>query len=59
MYQSDFTKFMDAFLTQHPEVVSQRETLRLTLWDRTVDPEDLQRWNASRVAQKPYVYQAD
>jgi hypothetical protein len=59
MYQSDFTKFMTTFLAQHPEVEPQREQLRLTLWDRQLDLDDQRRWQASRVAQKPYVYQPD
>jgi hypothetical protein len=59
MFQSDFTKFINAYLEQHPEVSAQRQDLRLTLWDRTVDIDAQRRWNASRVPQKPYVYQPD
>lgn len=59
MYQSEFTQFISSFLQQHPEVETQRQALRLTWWDRQVDPDDQRRWKASRVPQKPYVYQAD
>ncbi|OWY40994.1 DUF3460 domain-containing protein [Xenophilus sp. AP218F] len=59
MYQSEFTKFMDGFLAEHPEVDSERRELRLTLWDRQPDLDDQRRWKESRVPQKPYVYQPD
>ncbi|QEL57376.1 DUF3460 family protein [Chromobacterium paludis] len=59
MYQSEFTKFMNGFLEQHPEVDSQRRELRLTLWDREVSLDDQRRWKESRVPQKPYVYQPE
>lgn len=59
MYQSDFTKFINGFLDQHPEVDSQRRELRLTLWDRQPNLDDRRRWDESRVPQKPYVYQPE
>ncbi|MDC7689504.1 DUF3460 family protein [Vogesella indigofera] len=59
MYQSEFTQFMNDFLAKNPQVESERRELRLTWWDRKLDLEDLRRWNASRVPQKPYVYQPD
>ncbi|MNT25995.1 hypothetical protein D3C72_1615420 [compost metagenome] len=59
MYQSEFTQFMNDFLAKNPQVESERRELRLTWWDRKLDLEDLRRWNASKVPQKPYVYQAD
>jgi len=59
MYQSDFTRFMNAYLEQHPELEPQREANRLTWWDRQVDFDDLRRWEASKVPQKPYVYQPE
>jgi hypothetical protein len=59
MYQSDFTRFMNDFLQQHPEVDAQRRELRLTWWDRKLDLDDLRRWREAKVAQKPYVYQPD
>ncbi|GGX86844.1 hypothetical protein ACG97_07090 [Vogesella sp. EB] len=59
MYQSEFTQFMNDFLAKNPQVESERRELRLTWWDRKLDLEDLRRWNASKVPQKPYVYQPD
>ncbi|KMN37824.1 MULTISPECIES: DUF3460 family protein [Chromobacterium] len=59
MYQSDFTKFINGFLDQHPEVDSERRELRLTLWDRQPNLDDRRRWDESRVPQKPYVYQPE
>ncbi|GGY09606.1 DUF3460 family protein [Paludibacterium paludis] len=59
MYQSDFTRFMNAFLDENPKVETERRELRLTWWDRQVDLDDQRRWKESRVAQKPYVYQPD
>lgn len=59
MYQSEFTQFMNDFLAKNPQVESERRELRLTWWDRKLDLEDLRRWNASNVPQKPYVYQPD
>jgi hypothetical protein len=59
MYQSDFTKFMNDYLQNNPQVESQRQELRLTWWDRKLDLDDLRRWSESRVAQKSYVYQPD
>ncbi|GHD75229.1 DUF3460 family protein [Vogesella fluminis] len=59
MYQSEFTRFMNDFLAKNPQVESERRELRLTWWDRKLDLEDLRRWNASKVPQKPYVYQPD
>ncbi|MDC7713386.1 DUF3460 family protein [Vogesella sp. LYT5W] len=59
MYQSEFTQFMNDFLAKNPQVDSERRELRLTWWDRKLDLEDLRRWNASKVPQKPYVYQPD
>ncbi|POZ63108.1 DUF3460 family protein [Chromobacterium alticapitis] len=59
MYQSEFTKFMNGFLEQHPEVDSERRELRLTLWDREVSLDDQRRWKESSVPQKPYVYQPE
>lgn len=59
MYQSDFTKFMNEYLEKNPQVDSERRELRLTWWDREVSLDDQARWKASRVPQKPYVYQPE
>ncbi|KZE34352.1 hypothetical protein AVW16_06545 [Crenobacter luteus] len=59
MYQSDFTRFMNGFLEQNPQVDSQRRELRLTWWDRKLDLDEQRRFKEARVPQKPYVYQPD
>lgn len=59
MYQSEFTQFMNDYLTKNPQVDTERRELRLTWWDRKLDLDDLRRWKDSKVAQKPYVYQPD
>lgn len=59
MYQSDFTKFMNEYLEKNPQVDTERRELRLTWWDREVSLDDQARWKASRVPQKPYVYQPE
>lgn len=59
MYQSDFTAFMNGFLEKNPSVDAERRELRLTWWERKLDLDDLRRWKASRVPQKPYVYQPE
>lgn len=59
MYQSDFTRFMNDYLRQHPEVEEERRALRLTWWDRKVDLDDQRRWKEANVPQKPYVYQPE
>lgn len=59
MYESDFTRFMNEFLAQNPHINEQRRQNRLTWWDRTIDRDEQTRFNASRVKQKPYVYQTN
>lgn len=59
MYQSDFTRFINGFLEQNPQVDSQRRELRLTWWDRKLDLDEQRRFKEARVPQKPYVYQPD
>lgn len=59
MYQSEFTRFINGFLQQHPEVNTERRELRLTWWDRQVDLDALARYREAKVPQKPYVYQPE
>jgi hypothetical protein len=59
-YVSEFTQFMNGFLADHPQVAQSRVEGRALLWDKTpVDLDERARADASRVAQKPYPYQAD
>lgn len=36
-YVSDFTRFMDRFLAEHPEVVADQQRGWRIYWDKTVD----------------------
>ncbi|KAF7598625.1 MAG: DUF3460 domain-containing protein [Candidatus Dactylopiibacterium carminicum] len=58
-YVSEFTKFMNDWLTQHPEQQQERRDGRALWWDKPQDPALQQEPLASRVAQKPYPYQVD
>ena len=60
MYESDLTKFMRQFLAEHPEEVESQRTGRAIWWDKR--PKELAEervMDNSRVAQSPYVYDAD
>lgn len=59
IYQSEFTKFMNGYLEQNPEVETERRELRLTWWDKKVDFEEQRRFKEARIQQKPYVYQPE
>lgn len=58
-YESEYTKFMRAWLEQHPEELETQKSGRALWWDRGVrDPAEQQRLAAARVAQQPYYYDA-
>ncbi|MCG9057900.1 DUF3460 family protein [Laribacter hongkongensis] len=59
MYQSDYTRFMNEFLEQNPQVQAERLKLRQTWWDRPQDLDELACFAASRVPPRPYAYQPD
>ena len=59
MYQSDYTRFMNEFLEQNPQIQAERLKLRQTWGDRPQDQDDLARFAASRVPPRPYAYQPD
>lgn len=59
-YVSEFTKFMNGWLEQHPEELQVRKEGRALWWDKPQDPATQESNQAARVAQKPYPYfQAD
>jgi len=58
-YVSDFTQFMNGYLQQHPDVAQGQVEGRALLWDKQVDRDFQRDAQASRVKQKPYVYQAE
>jgi hypothetical protein len=55
---SDATQFINQLKAQRPELDAQQVAGRALLWDKQVDREIWQDYDAGRVAQKPYPYQA-
>jgi len=58
-YESEITQFLKEYKAQHPDVEQRQREGRGLLWDKPQDPELLESFRAARVAQRPYVYQAD
>jgi hypothetical protein len=58
-YESDLTRFIRELKSKRPELEREQREARAIWWDRDLDPEQLARWQESRVAQKPYVYQTE
>ncbi|MBP6563347.1 MAG: DUF3460 family protein [Neisseriaceae bacterium] len=57
MYVSEFTKFMNDYLDQNPEVAEERLSLRGQLWDVELKTDEQKGFKAGKVANKPYAYQ--
>ncbi len=57
-YQSEYTQFLNDLRTQKPDLLDQQITGRALLWDRKQDREAQAEFSEARVAQSPYVYQA-
>ncbi len=55
-YRSDVTCFIADLKASRPDLEAQQRTGRALLWDKHVDRELRQEFEAGRVAQKPYVY---
>lgn len=53
-YVSDFTRFMEAYLDQHPEVVADRKRGWGIWWERHVDLKEIERIEADTVPRSPY-----
>ena len=56
-YESDLTRFIRELKSKRPEVERKQREGRAIWWDKDLDPEQLRRWQESKVPQKPYVYQ--
>jgi hypothetical protein len=56
-YESDLTRFIRELKSKHPELEHKQREGRAIWWDRELDPEQLRRWQESKVPQQPYVYQ--
>lgn len=59
-YQSEFTQFLKDFKQTHPQVEKDQIDGRGRLWDKApINLDEVKRDEASRIKQKPYVYQPD
>ncbi|AUZ04418.1 MULTISPECIES: DUF3460 family protein [Vitreoscilla] len=56
-YQSDFTKFMNEYLEQNPDVAAERLTNRAKLWDVTLKNEEQADFEAAELPKPAYTYQ--
>ncbi len=56
-YQSETTQFINQLKKAKPELEAEQRQGRELLWDKNVDRQAWDGYNAARVAQKPYVYQ--
>ena len=55
----DCKQFLKDYKQSHPGTEERQREGRARLWDKPQDQELLEGFRAARVAQKPYVYQAD
>ena len=58
-YESDITRFIRELKTKQPDIDRKQREGRAILWDKELDPEQLRRWQESRIPQRPYVYQTE
>ncbi|AGW91707.1 MULTISPECIES: DUF3460 family protein [Cupriavidus] len=60
IYESDITQFLKQLKQERPTLEAEQRDGRALLWDKSpIDLEERARAEASRVAQKPYVYSQD
>jgi hypothetical protein len=57
-YQSDATQFINQLKAGQPDLEARQREGRELLWDKQVDRQAWEGYQAARVAQKPYVYQS-
>jgi hypothetical protein len=58
-YESDITRFLHELKEKQPELERKQREGRSIWWDKELDPEQLKRWQESKVPQRPYVYQTE
>ena len=58
-YESEITRFLHELKEKKPELERKQREGRSIWWDKELDPEQLRRWQESKVPQRPYVYQAE
>ncbi len=56
-YKSDISNFIDELKARKPSLEAEQRAGRALLWDKPVDRKAQADYQASRVAQQPYVYQ--
>jgi len=56
-YESDLTRFIRELKAKQPDLERKQREGRALWWDKELDPEQLKRWQESKVPQQPYVYQ--
>jgi hypothetical protein len=56
-YESDLTRFIRELKSKQTDLERRQREGRAIWWDRELDPEQLKRWQESKVPQQPYVYQ--
>ncbi|KDP87481.1 MULTISPECIES: DUF3460 family protein [Cupriavidus] len=60
LYESDITQFLKSLKDERPSLEAEQRQGRALLWDKSpINLEERARADASRVAQKPYVYSLD
>lgn len=59
LYQSDATLFINELKAKDPELEARQREGRNLLWDKAVDRDALDEFQAALVVQKPYVYQTN
>ncbi|AOY92972.1 DUF3460 domain-containing protein [Cupriavidus sp. USMAA2-4] len=60
LYESDITQFLKTLKKEQPSLEAEQREGRALLWDKApIDLDERARADASRVAQKPYVYSLD
>jgi hypothetical protein len=60
LYESEITQFLKQLKQERPTLEAEQRDGRALLWDKSpIDLEERARAQASRVAQKPYVYSQD
>ncbi|MFA7680342.1 MAG: DUF3460 family protein [Pigmentiphaga sp.] len=58
-YESEITVFLKTLKKKNPRLEASQREGRSRLWDKQIDPELVEGFQAASVKQKPYVYQTE
>ncbi len=58
-YESEITQFLKDLRQQRPHLEASQKSGRALLWDKAIDLDQVEEFEAATVAQKPYVYQTE